>query len=113
MMDLKTILDITLIANLASSVINVFAYGFGYFRVSKTKVDGKLKLTKRTLLFEFITVLIVTILLAFVYQTVIFDPEHTTQALYLLNFTLLFFNIAFNINAVLLAVIAETNAKNQ
>lgn len=112
-MDFKTLLDITLILNLVSSLINVIAYGVGYWKVSRAEVDGQLKPTKRALLLEFITVLVVTILLAFIYRTVIFDPSHTTEALYLLNFTLLFFNIAFNVNAALLAYIVEKNAENK
>lgn len=108
-MDLKTILDTSLILNLVLSIINVVAYGYGYFKISKARVDGKYQLTKRTLLFEFISVVITTILFVFVYQTVIFDPSHTTEALYLLNFTLLFFNLAFNINAFLLALIVRRN----
>lgn len=104
---MKTLIDLTLLINLISSILNVLAYGIGYHRVSKSKVDGKFKLTKITLLFEFLVVLISTFLFGIVFRTVIFDPSHTTEALYLLNFTLLFFNIAFNINAVLLAIITE------
>lgn len=111
-MDFRTIIDITLILNLVSSLLNVFLYGYGYRQVSKAQVDGKLKLTKRTLLFEFVTVTLVTILFGFVFFIVLFDRSHTNEALYLLNFTLLFFNLAFNVNAGLLALIVE-NGKNK
>lgn len=109
---MESLISITLILNLISSCINIFAYGFGYFRVRKAQVDGKFKLTKRTLLFEFLTVSASAVLFAAVFRTVLFDSEHTTEALYLLNFTLLFLNLAFNVNAILLAGIVELGKKN-
>lgn len=104
---MDTITNAVLVINLVSSLANVLAYGIAYFQLNKTKVDGKYTLTKRTLLFEFILVLLVTSLLAIVYSMVALDQSHVTQALYLLNFTLLLFNIGFNINAILLAVIVR------
>lgn len=103
----STILSATLVTNLMLSLINAFAYGYGYIKTSRAKVDGKLSLTKKTLLFEFIILIVVTGLLSYVYTTVIFDRDHTTEALYLLNFTLLIFNIGFIINAILLSLIVR------
>lgn len=104
---MEHILNITLIMNLAFSVLNVLLYGIGYRKVSKAQVDGKLSLTKRVLLFEFVTVVVFTLLQAVIYTTVVFDKEHTTEALYLENVAILFFNIAFTVNAFLLALIVE------
>lgn len=104
---MEQFLTATLITNLLFSVINVALYGYGYFKVSKAKVDGKFQLTKRVLLFEFITVAVFTLLQAVIYATVVFDEQHTTEALYLENVAILFFNVAFTINAFLLALIVE------
>lgn len=110
-MELALLLNITLVANLILSLLNTIGYGYGYFKTRQAKVDKTLHLTKKTLLFEFLILVTVTGLLSYVYSTVIFDPLHFTEALYILNFTLLVFNIGFIINAILLLLIVRKTNK--
>ncbi len=110
-MDFQTFLNVTLFTNFISSLINVFAYGIGYYKLTQSKVDGKITRVKKNILFQFFIVITVTILFALVFAIVIFDPQHTTSALYILNFTLLLFNIGFNLNIVYLAYIVDSYEK--
>lgn len=106
-MNLNELIKLTFIINLVISFINVLVYGIGYYKVSKVKVDSKLSLTKKALLFEFFSVSVFAILQVVIYFTVVFDGDRTTEAIYLENIAILFFNIAFAVNALVLAYIAE------
>lgn len=104
---MEGIARIILVANLISSLLNVIAYGIGYYKVNKAQVDGELQPIKRNVLRNFLVVTIAMILFVVVFNTTLFDSQHTTTALYVLNFALLFFNIGYNINALDLAYIVE------
>lgn len=110
---MNTITYILLIANLILSITNVIAYGIGTYKVMKARVDGIHKPTQRVILFEFLIVVVVTVVYALVFRTILFDKEHTTQALQWLNVGLFLFNLGFNINALLLALIVERQQKNE
>lgn len=108
---MNDLLNITFVINLALSVLNVILYMIGYKKVTSAQVDGKLKMTKRVILFELISVAVFALLQAVIYATVVFASQHTTQALYLENVAILFFNIAFTANAFLLALIVEVGSR--
>lgn len=106
---MELIFNTSLVVNLILSVVNVAAYGIGYFRISRAKVEGKYILTKRAMALLFMIVTIVTVLFAVVYSTVIFDNSRTSEALYILHIALMLYNIGFNVVAALLAFIVESN----
>lgn len=106
-MNFQTFVNISLVINLASSLFNVILYGIGYTRVNKSKVDGQLIRIKRNLLFQFLIVVIVTIIFSAVFWVALTDSDHVAVALYVLNFALLLLNIGFNINALSLAWITK------
>lgn len=97
------------ISNLILSVALVVLYGFGFFRVGKSQVDGKLKLTKFTLLTLFVSILVKAVLQVVIYYIAVYDTAHISEALYLENLKNLFINTALVANAVLLALIVERN----
>lgn len=104
---MEDLLNFTFVANLGLSIFNVVLYLIGYTKVIRAHVNRNLLFTKGVILFELLAVALFALLQVLIYTTVVFLNDHTTEAIYLENVAILFFNIAFTANAALLAMLVE------